>query len=78
MERSLASLGLGLDGVDLVVTAQDVVAGKPDPEACERLGADPSAAVEAEDSPAGIGAAPQAVTLTVRFADDAVVLGSPL
>ena len=61
VERSLTSLGLGLDSVDLVVTALDVVAGKPDPEgfalACERLGADPTAAVAAEDSPAGIRAA---------------------
>lgn len=61
VDRSLTSLGLGLDSVDLVVTALDVVAGKPDPEgfalACERLGADPAAAVAAEDSPAGIRAA---------------------
>lgn len=61
VDRSLTSLGLGLDSVDLVVTALDVVAGKPDPEgfamACERLGVDPAAAVAAEDSPAGIRAA---------------------
>jgi sugar-phosphatase len=61
VERSLGALGLGLDRIDLVVTALDVVAGKPDPEgfalACERLGADPSAAIAAEDSPAGIRAA---------------------
>ncbi|MCF6376598.1 HAD family phosphatase [Nocardioides KLBMP 9356] len=61
VERSLTSLGLGLDDVDLVVTALDVLAGKPDPEgfalACGRLGVDPSAAVAAEDSPAGIRAA---------------------
>ena len=61
VERSLASLGLALDDVDLVVTALDVAEGKPDPEgfalACERLGAVPAAAVAAEDSPAGIRAA---------------------
>ena len=61
VELSLSSLGLGLDHVDLVVTALDVVAGKPDPEgfalACERLGVDASAAVAAEDSPAGVRAA---------------------
>ncbi|SEB53737.1 sugar-phosphatase [Nocardioides exalbidus] len=61
VERSLASLGLGVGSVDLVVTALDVSAGKPDPEgfalACERLGVDPAAAVAAEDSPAGIRAA---------------------
>jgi len=61
VERSLSALGLGLDSVDLVVTALDVAEGKPDPEgfalACERLAADPAHAVAAEDSPAGIRAA---------------------
>jgi sugar-phosphatase len=61
VERSLRSLGLGPDSVDLVVTALDVAAGKPDPEgfalACERLGAAPARAVAAEDSPAGVRAA---------------------
>lgn len=61
VERSLGSLRLGVDSVDLVVTALDVSAGKPDPEgfalACERLSADPAAAVAAEDSPAGVRAA---------------------
>jgi sugar-phosphatase len=61
VERSLGALGLGLGHVDLVVTALDVVAGKPDPEgfalACSQLGADPADAVAAEDSPAGVRAA---------------------
>lgn len=61
VERSLGSLGLDVDSVDLVVTALDVSAGKPDPEgfalACARLGVDPAGAVAAEDSPAGIRAA---------------------
>ncbi|HEV2796962.1 MAG TPA: HAD family phosphatase [Nocardioides sp.] len=61
VERSLRALGLDLGSVDLVVTALDVVAGKPDPEgfalACERLAADPAHAVAAEDSPAGVRAA---------------------
>jgi sugar-phosphatase len=61
VERSLRSLRLGLDSVDLVVTALDVVAGKPDPEgfalACERLRAEPVHALAAEDSPAGVRAA---------------------
>ncbi len=61
VERSLSALGLRLDDVDLVVTALDVVAGKPDPEgfalACERLAADPGRAIAAEDSPAGVRAA---------------------
>ena len=62
VERSLVeSLSLGRDSVDVVVTARDVVDGKPDPAgfalACERLGADPSQALAAEDSPAGVLAA---------------------
>lgn len=54
--------GLGiLDLVDLVVTAEDVVDGKPHPAcyllACERLGLDPSLALAAEDSAAGVQSA---------------------
>jgi sugar-phosphatase len=49
------------DHVAEVVTREDVVDGKPDPTgyamACERLGADPAAAVAVEDSPAGLRAA---------------------
>ena len=48
-------------GVDVVVTALDVAAGKPDPAgyalACSRLGVTPAAAVVVEDSPAGVRAA---------------------
>ena len=47
--------------IDLVVTADDVVDGKPDPTgyrlACERLGVDPASALAVEDSPAGVRAA---------------------
>lgn len=54
------SLGLA-DGVDLVVTAEDVVDGKPDPAgyalACSSLGVHPSGTVALEDSPAGVRAA---------------------
>ena len=54
--------GLGvLDLVDVVVTADDVVDGKPHPAgfllACSRLGVEPTAALAAEDSVAGIRAA---------------------
>jgi sugar-phosphatase len=59
--RSLEALSLAPDSVDLVVTARDVVDGKPHPAgyalACERLGADAATAVAAEDSPAGVRAA---------------------
>jgi len=62
VERSLVeSLSLGVDSVDVIVTARDVVDGKPHPAgfalACERLGADPAQALAAEDSPAGVRAA---------------------
>lgn len=62
VQRSLVeSLSLGLDSVDLVVTARDVEDGKPHPAgfalACRRLDADPAAALAAEDSPAGVRAA---------------------
>jgi mannitol-1-/sugar-/sorbitol-6-phosphatase len=47
--------------VDVVVTALDVVDGKPDPTgfalACERLDVPPSECVAVEDSPAGVAAA---------------------
>ena len=47
--------------VDVVITADDVVDGKPDPTgfrlACERLGVAPADALAVEDSPAGVRAA---------------------
>ena len=54
--------GLGLLGlVDVVVTADDVVDGKPHPAgyllACERLGLDPVDTLAVEDSMAGVAAA---------------------
>ncbi|WP_224391683.1 HAD family phosphatase [Pseudonocardia sp. ICBG1293] len=46
--------------IELVVTAEDVVRGKPDPEgylaACRRLGVAPGSCVAFEDSPAGVSA----------------------
>lgn len=60
-ERALYEvLGVG-DHVDVVVTAHDVVDGKPDPTgfrlACERLHVAPEDCVAVEDSPAGVAAA---------------------
>ena len=60
-ERTLLEV-LGVrDHVDVVVTAADVVDGKPDPTgfalACERLDVPPSECVAVEDSPAGVAAA---------------------
>jgi mannitol-1-/sugar-/sorbitol-6-phosphatase len=58
------SLGVGLDVLHLVevlVTKEHVVDGKPDPAgyllACRRLGTDPGRCVAVEDSPAGVSAA---------------------
>jgi sugar-phosphatase len=58
------AVGDGLDAlhrIDLVVTAEDVVDGKPHPEgyrlACERLGVDAGDTLAVEDSPAGVRAA---------------------
>ncbi|GAA2423992.1 hypothetical protein GCM10010191_40170 [Actinomadura vinacea] len=53
--------GLGVrECFGAVVTADDVVTGKPDPEgflaACARLGVPPEAAVGFEDAPAGVAA----------------------
>jgi sugar-phosphatase len=60
--RQAVGDGLGvLDLVDVVVTAEDVVDGKPDPAcyalACERLEVDPGTTWAFEDSPAGISSA---------------------
>ena len=74
--------GLGvLDEVAVVVTAQDVTDGKPDPAgfvlAAERLGVDPARCLAVEDSPAGVQAAVGAgvahvVGLTTTWREDAL------
>ncbi|MGI8628510.1 MAG: HAD family hydrolase [Geodermatophilaceae bacterium] len=60
VDSSLAVLGVS-DVVSTVVSAEDVKAGKPDPEgyllACTRLGADPGRVVAFEDSTSGVTAA---------------------
>jgi HAD superfamily hydrolase (TIGR01509 family) len=63
----------GLDGGwDVVVCAEDVVRGKPDPESVEtalrRLGAEPGGAVVVGDSPADMAAAAAAGTRAVGVA----------
>jgi sugar-phosphatase len=61
VRRSASGPLASLDEIELVVTADDVVDGKPDPTgyrlACERLGIDPAATMAVEDSPAGVAAA---------------------
>ena len=56
----LRSLGL-LEGLDALVSGDDVVNGKPDPEpflkAAELVGAAPAECLVLEDHPAGIAAA---------------------
>lgn len=73
----MTAAGLGLP--EVVVTADDVVAGKPDPQgylmAAKELGHDPSSCVVVEDVPAGVragrdaGASVLAVTSTHRRAE---------
>ncbi|MGC4955364.1 HAD-IA family hydrolase [Actinomadura citrea] len=63
MDRAQLKVRTGVAGVPsppVVVTAEDVADGKPDPsgylQAARRLGVDPSACVVVEDAPAGIAA----------------------
>ncbi|OLT37796.1 phosphatase [Actinomadura sp. CNU-125] len=66
---------------DVVVTAEDVRHGKPDPSgylrAAARLGADPSACVVVEDAPAGVaaGRAAGATVLAVTTSHPPEALG---
>ena len=87
VEQALGRGGLGLLGlVGTVVTADDVVDGKPDPAgyrlACARLGVQPAHALAAEDSLAGVAAAVaagvgQVVGLTTsRPADELATAGA--
>jgi sugar-phosphatase len=62
--RDLATVRLGVTGLPrppVLIAAEDVSAGKPDPEpylrAATRLGAEPPACTVFEDAPAGIAAA---------------------
>jgi len=62
--RPLAGARIAAAGLvvpDVVVTADDVVRGKPDPEpfvlAAQRLGVDPARCLVVEDAPAGLAAA---------------------
>jgi len=61
VRRSATGPLAALADVDLVVTANDVVDGKPDPTgyelACQRLGVAAGDALAVEDSPAGVRAA---------------------
>lgn len=75
--RELLDLRLGVAGFtppSVIITADDIVRGKPDPEpyrtAADRLGVDPARCLVVEDAPAGLhsgraaGAATLAVTTT--------------
>jgi sugar-phosphatase len=61
--RALAEARLAEAGIrpELLITADDITRGKPDPEpfllAAEKLGADPARCVVFEDAPAGLAAA---------------------
>ncbi|QFG27536.1 HAD-IA family hydrolase [Actinomadura sp. WMMB 499] len=66
---------------DVVITAEDVRRGKPDPDgyrrAARRLGADPAACVVVEDAPAGVaaGRAAGATVLAVTTSHPPETLG---
>ncbi|MEU7041708.1 HAD family phosphatase [Streptomyces varsoviensis] len=64
----LAALGV-LSAFDVLITADDVTRGKPDPQgylaACAALKAEPARTVVFEDAPAGISAAKSAGTFCV-------------
>jgi sugar-phosphatase len=73
--RELASVRMaaaGLDAPEILVTVDDVSAGKPDPEgyrqAAARLGVDPLKCLVVEDAPAGIEAAHRAGCATLAVA----------
>ena len=70
-EESLVDLGVR-ELFTVVVTAEDVTAGKPDPEgyraACRALGVAPAACVVFEDAPAGVAAAKAAGAYCVAVA----------
>jgi sugar-phosphatase len=77
--RELATARLRAAGIPLpvvVVTAEDVSAGKPDPEgyaaAAARLGLAPSEALVLEDSPSGIAAGQAAGCRVVGIGEDAL------
>jgi mannitol-1-/sugar-/sorbitol-6-phosphatase len=70
-EESLVDLGVR-ELFTVVVTAEDVTAGKPDPQgyraACRALGVAPAACVVFEDAPAGVAAAKAAGAYCVAVA----------
>jgi HAD superfamily hydrolase (TIGR01509 family) len=74
VERVLATFGELRSAFDKFVCADDVTAGKPDPEpfvlAASRLGADPGHCVAVEDSPNGIASAKAAGCYTVAVRRD--------
>jgi mannitol-1-/sugar-/sorbitol-6-phosphatase len=83
--RSLAEarlLAVGIEPPAVMVHAEDVSRGKPDPEgylsAARRLGVEPSAALGVEDSPPGIeaGRAAGAATVAVTSTHAAAELGA--
>jgi len=84
VRRSATGPLAALAEVDLVVTADDVVDGKPDPTgyelACRRLGVAAGDAMAVEDSPAGVRAAAAAGVghvVAVTTTHDAAELTAP-
>ena len=82
-DRRLAGVRLRAAGIDapLVVTSQDVTAGKPDPEgfalAARRLGVDPARCLVVEDAAPGVAAGRAAGALTAGLREVAGDLRVP-
>lgn len=71
LDVAIAASGLGADAFDVVTSAEDVRATKPDPAAyvvtLERLGIAPREAVAVEDNGPGLASAREAGTVTIAF-----------
>lgn len=85
VERVLRSSGLLDAGLfDVILSADDVVHGKPAPDlylkACAELGVDPTAAAALEDSPPGVQSAKAAglFTIGIPYFADGVLPGADL
>ena len=78
IEKTLKAVGIS-DWFDEVVTAEDVVKGKPSPEiflkAAKLLGVDPTRCLVVEDAPAGILAAQLAGMKVVAIPSPLVSMG---
>ncbi|MGY1855548.1 HAD-IA family hydrolase [Modestobacter sp. SYSU DS0290] len=73
--------GAGIDPPEVLVTAEDVAAGKPDPEpyrtGAVRLGIDPADLIVLEDSPSGVAAGLAAGCTVLGIGEPALQTAAP-